>query len=137
MDRPNYNKASKALQEAFDACYNHPDRDILGMSHGPFSGVNVALGIIASLEKENLALKDILHKLIRTSSPNKGKNMNEITNTEAPQQDAVVDTKYFAYDADGNRIEITAKQFGAATETEEVIVTEEGTVADAADVTIH
>jgi hypothetical protein len=54
---PLYDRASKALDEAHRACFNHPDRDVLGMSHGPFSGVNVALGIIAQLERENIALK--------------------------------------------------------------------------------
>lgn len=51
QERLYYNQILKALQQAFDACYNHPGRDVLGMSHGPFSGVNVALGIVADLEK--------------------------------------------------------------------------------------
>ena len=49
--------ASKALQAAHDACYKHPERDVLGMSHGAFSGVNKALGIISLLEHENKELK--------------------------------------------------------------------------------
>jgi len=48
-----YKRASDALDDAYKACFNHPDRPLLGMSHGPFSGVNVALGIIAHLEDEN------------------------------------------------------------------------------------
>lgn len=48
-----YNEALKALEKAHSACYKHPDRDVLGMSHGDFSGVNVALGIIKTLENEN------------------------------------------------------------------------------------
>jgi hypothetical protein len=55
--RPHYDQALEALQAAHVACLNHPDRDVLGMSHGPFSGVNVALGIIAKLEAENAALR--------------------------------------------------------------------------------
>lgn len=55
--RPLYTKALYALQAAHDACFKHPERGVLGMSHGPFSGVNEALGIIASLEEENIALK--------------------------------------------------------------------------------
>lgn len=51
VERHYYNKALKALETAHKACYNHPDRDLLGMSNGPFSGVNEALGIIALLEE--------------------------------------------------------------------------------------
>ena len=40
-----------------DACLKHPERDVLGMSHGPFSGANEALGIIAQLEDENDRLR--------------------------------------------------------------------------------
>ena len=49
-DRPFYDRCLKALDEAHKACFKHPDRDILGMSHGPFSGVNEVLGIVDSLE---------------------------------------------------------------------------------------
>jgi hypothetical protein len=52
MKRPYYQKALEALQAAHDACLKAPDRDVLGMSYGPFSGVNVALGIISELEAE-------------------------------------------------------------------------------------
>ncbi len=45
-----YTKALEALENAHKACYGHSDRPLLGMSHGPFSGVNMALGIIAELE---------------------------------------------------------------------------------------
>ena len=48
-----YDRASQALDAAHKACFNHPDRGAVGMSHGPFSGVNVALGIIAGLEESN------------------------------------------------------------------------------------
>ena len=48
---PYYDRASKALDAAHKACFNHPERDVLGMSHGPFSGVNEALEIIAELEE--------------------------------------------------------------------------------------
>jgi hypothetical protein len=58
-----YNQALKALQSAHDACFKHPGRSILGMSSGPFSGVNEALGIIATLERENNALKKQLAKM--------------------------------------------------------------------------
>jgi hypothetical protein len=54
---PHYTKALKALKEAHEACFKHPDRDLLGMSSGPFSGVNEALGIISSLEEENQMLR--------------------------------------------------------------------------------
>jgi hypothetical protein len=40
-----------------DSCLKHPERDVLGMSHGPFSAVNEALGIIAQLEDENTRLR--------------------------------------------------------------------------------
>jgi len=46
-----YDKASLALDEAHRACFNSPDRGAVGMSAGPFSGVNKALGIIAELEQ--------------------------------------------------------------------------------------
>lgn len=57
---PLYDRAVKALRAAHDACFKHPDRDVLGMSHGPFSGVNEVLGIIAELESENRALRQKL-----------------------------------------------------------------------------
>jgi hypothetical protein len=56
-NRPYYSKASQALEAAHRACFNAPGRDILGMSHGPFSGVNVALGIVHVLEEENKRLR--------------------------------------------------------------------------------
>jgi hypothetical protein len=50
MERKYYKQAAAALDAAHKACLNHPDRGVLGMSHGPFSGVNEALGIIAEME---------------------------------------------------------------------------------------
>lgn len=57
-DRPHYDRAWKALQAAHDACFKHPERDVLGMSHGPFSGVNEVLGIVSMLEEENKRLRN-------------------------------------------------------------------------------
>jgi hypothetical protein len=62
MDRPYYDRASKALEAANQACFKHPDRDVLGMSHGPFSGVNEVLGMVALLEEENTRLRRLLEK---------------------------------------------------------------------------
>jgi|SRR5581483_1687261 len=59
-NRPLYDRASAALDAAHKACFSHPDRGLLGMSHGPFSGVNEALGIIAELESENQTLRAAL-----------------------------------------------------------------------------
>lgn len=56
---PEYDKASAALDEAHKACLKHPERDVLGMSSGPFSGVNVALGIVHNLEKFNAEIRHI------------------------------------------------------------------------------
>lgn len=50
-DRPYYDRAKTALEAAHKACYDHPNRGPIGMSHGPFSGVNEALGIVATLEE--------------------------------------------------------------------------------------
>lgn len=66
--RPYYDRAHKALEAAHQACFKHPDRDVLGMSRGPFSGVNEALGIVAQLEAENQLLRAKLKqraKLVR------------------------------------------------------------------------
>jgi len=57
-----YDKASAALQEAHNACFKHPERDALGMSHGPFSGVNEALSIVWRLETENKQLRTEIEK---------------------------------------------------------------------------
>ena len=51
-DRPYYTRALQALQAAHDACLKHPERPVLGMSHGPFSGVNEVLGIVDELERK-------------------------------------------------------------------------------------
>jgi hypothetical protein len=58
--RPYYEKALAALHGAHDACFKHPERDVLGMSNGPFSGVNVALEIVDMLESENRRLRGLL-----------------------------------------------------------------------------
>lgn len=58
--RPQYSKAYQALESAHQACFDHPDRGPLGMSHGPFSGVNVALGVVSELEREITELKNTL-----------------------------------------------------------------------------
>lgn len=58
--RPYYDRALNALNAAHTACFKHPERDVLGMSHGPFSGVNEALGIVALLEEENQRLRKAL-----------------------------------------------------------------------------
>ncbi len=54
-DRPYYTKALAALTDAHKACYeawgSDPKRNPIGMSFGPFAGVNVALGIIDELEQ--------------------------------------------------------------------------------------
>ena len=63
-ERPFYNRALKALQTAHDACFNADGRDVLGMSSGPFSGVNEALGIITLLERDHQELQEI-RKIIR------------------------------------------------------------------------
>ena len=68
VDSPNYAKALEALQAAHDACFRDERRDVLGMSHGPFSGVNVALGIIVRLEAENKRLRQIIQVYERNSA---------------------------------------------------------------------
>jgi len=60
--RPYYTRAAQALDAAHKACFKHSDRPLLGMSHGPFSGVNEALGIVAALED---ALTDATAELTR------------------------------------------------------------------------
>lgn len=59
-ERPHYEAALAALQAAHDACFKHKDRGAIGMSSGPFSGVNVALGIVDTLERENQRLRKAL-----------------------------------------------------------------------------
>lgn len=63
VDRPYYNRALKILQAAHEACFKAPDRDGLGMSTGPFSGVNETLGIVDELERENRRLRDTIDRL--------------------------------------------------------------------------
>lgn len=60
MKRPLYMHALRALQSAHNACFKHPERDVLGMSNGPFSGVNEVLGIVSELERENMLLAAVL-----------------------------------------------------------------------------
>lgn len=62
-ERPLYNRAMAALEAAHKACFKHADRPLLGMSHGPFSGVNEVLGIVAELERENVKLTKKTQKL--------------------------------------------------------------------------
>lgn len=61
---PIYIQCSKALDEAHKACFKNND-SVLGMSHGPFSGVNFVLGKIFLMENfilrskpESLLLSD-------------------------------------------------------------------------------
>jgi hypothetical protein len=69
--RPYYNKALKALNEAHKACYKcwekDTDRNPVGMSHGPFSGVNEVLGIVSQLESDLRQLtiyKDSVNRIL-------------------------------------------------------------------------
>jgi len=57
-----YDEALKALENAHAACLRASQKsgDALGMSHGSFSGVNVALGIVFRLEAENDRLRDLV-----------------------------------------------------------------------------
>lgn len=61
-DSPRYNRAWEALKSAHTACFAHPERGPIGMSQGPFSGVNEVLGIIAELEDENAMLRKRLNE---------------------------------------------------------------------------
>jgi hypothetical protein len=45
-------RALSLLEGAHQACLKSPDRDVLGMSHGPFSGVNEVLGMFAVIEQD-------------------------------------------------------------------------------------
>lgn len=69
IDSPFYNKAWEALEAAHKACMDHPNREpVLGMSNGPFSGVNKALGIISELEDENKYLRKMVVDLRNPAS---------------------------------------------------------------------
>jgi len=68
--RPYYSRVLRALQTAHDACLKHPDRPTLGMSHGPFAGVNEALGIVASMEIIIAALRAENGELSRLRAEN-------------------------------------------------------------------
>jgi len=50
--RPRYNRALSLLETAHQACFKSPDRDVLGMSQGPFSDVNEVLGMFAVIEQD-------------------------------------------------------------------------------------
>ena len=59
--RPYYDRALAALTAVHDACFNSRRRKgALSMSHGSFSGVNEALGIIDLLERENQRLRHLI-----------------------------------------------------------------------------
>lgn len=60
--------ARAALEEAHKACFNHPDRRPMGMSHGPFSGVNFALGALASVGTQNSAQKATISALVASNA---------------------------------------------------------------------
>ncbi len=62
-DRPMYNAACRALKSAHEACFKHPDRGALGMSYGPFSGVNEALRIVDQLERRVKELERLVKNL--------------------------------------------------------------------------
>ena len=61
-ERPYYTRALKALDAAHAACLGarNATGEVLGMSHGSFSGVNEALGIVDSLEQENGRLRAVI-----------------------------------------------------------------------------
>lgn len=59
-ERPEYHRALKALQAAHDVCFKHPERDVRGMSSGPFSGVNEVLGIVSRLETRDRFLTSLV-----------------------------------------------------------------------------
>lgn len=50
-DRVIYQCTARALEAAHKACLHHPRRPLSGMSDGPFSGVNKALGTVNILER--------------------------------------------------------------------------------------
>lgn len=98
-DRPLYNRALKALRAAHQACFNHPDRDILGMSYGPFSGTNQALEIIAVLEGRYESLRAsnkfliTVIKLLRKGNSLTPSIIKEIEFMDEPYEDEVDELK--------------------------------------------
>ena len=62
-ERPKYDEALAALEEAHKACFTNERLPVLGMSHGPFSGVNKALGIVDTLEREVQGLRKQVEQL--------------------------------------------------------------------------
>ena len=77
--RPQYDAALDALSEAHTACFKHVDRDPLGMSHGPFSGVNEALDIVLSLETLVAVQADEIKQLKLQIIELKAKEMQDAT----------------------------------------------------------
>lgn len=88
--------------------------------------------------------KNINNKLLRTFSPNKGNNMNEISNNAPVGEATILDVKHFYIDADGNRVEIpfVTDEDGVTYASDGEAASEETTVYVAADgedhaVTVH
>ena len=52
-----YDQALDWLRAAHQACFKAPDRDVLGMSSGPFSGVNATLGLVMEMENRIAGLE--------------------------------------------------------------------------------
>lgn len=53
-----YNYAKGRLEAAHKACFENEKRPVLGMSHGPFSGVNDVLALVKLLAEENFRLQN-------------------------------------------------------------------------------
>lgn len=62
-ERPYYDKALKALAEAHQALFKYLEKDVLAMSHGPFSGVNEALSLVLSLELLTVQQDEMIKEL--------------------------------------------------------------------------
>ena len=56
-------EVSVLLHAAHKACFEAPDRDVLGMSYGPFSGVNKTLGIVMVMEDRIAELEALLRRI--------------------------------------------------------------------------
>lgn len=71
-ERPYYDQAVNFLSKAHKACLGHEDRDVLGMSQGPFAGVNEALSLVLTLETllviKTRQLDDLQLKLIKINN---------------------------------------------------------------------
>lgn len=81
--RPFYTQALKALEEAHRACFNHPNRDILGMSSGPFSGVNEVLGLFSKIEEDRAVLLTRI-ELLTTEVIELRKKLHECNQDDGP-----------------------------------------------------